>query len=83
MTSTQTALTTACWGMLAVSKDRCQSPAVARVTSGCIHEHIVVAAVCPDHLADARFSKTHCTYCWHSSERHACALNVGREEPIS
>lgn len=34
--------------------ERCRQPAVALVTTGCLHEHIEVEPMCAGHFADAQ-----------------------------
>lgn len=69
-----------CRAYAARTGEKCTNPAVATVTSGCVHEHMQTGMVCADHQEKILSHVSACGPCSVGSDPHSCPL-TGRTEP--
>jgi hypothetical protein len=68
-----------CTAFLVRKGVHCTRPAVARVTAGCVHEHIRTTLACAECITRLRTDKLLCRPCHDAG--HDCVL-IGREDPL-
>ena len=58
----------------------CNTPAVARIRAGCVHEHMSAGLACQHHLTELLEGRAVCRRCLAGADGHRCAV-LGKEVP--